>query len=89
MPRVKRLWKASKLYQLPLFDPVMAEFNDYDLELLQYLEYFENPENEKKYKNTFIDDDFNEFWENYEDIPPDSNVDISNESEWVEVTQDE
>ena len=67
----------------------MAEFNDFDLELIQFLDYFEKPENEAKYKNTFIDDDFNEFWDNYEEMSPDegvdNDVDVENEDEWVEV----
>lgn len=70
---IKGLWKASKIYGVPLHHPLLQELNVYDLQLMDYLEYFENPENEQEFKNSYRDDDFDEFWENYGD------------DEWVEV----
>lgn len=70
---------------MPLFSPLMAEFNRYDLELMDFLELFEDPEREKQYMNTYIDDDFNEEWDKLNN----DDVDIEDESEWIEVKEDE
>lgn len=96
-PWLKKLWKASKYYQIPLFSPIMGEFNKYDLELMDFLELFEDPEREKIYLNTYIDSEFNELWEEYNsdeevkefDNPDTSTVDVNNEDEWIEVMEDE
>lgn len=58
---------------------------------METLIYFDNPENLVKYKRSFADPDFEEYWN--QEIPdvevPDKKVDVSNEDEWEEVELDE
>lgn len=69
IPKIKRLWKASKIYGVPITDPMLSELNIYDLIFIDYLTYFENPENEHAFKNTYFDDEFNEYFNSQEYIP--------------------
>ncbi|WP_311486618.1 hypothetical protein [uncultured Anaerococcus sp.] len=58
---------------------------------METLNYFDNPENLVKYKRSFADPDFEEYWN--EEAPevetPEQKVDVSNEDEWEEVDLDE
>lgn len=55
---------------------------------METLIYFDNPENLVKYKRSFADPDFEEYWN--EEVPePENKVDISNDDEWEEVDLDE
>ncbi|MBU5669510.1 hypothetical protein KQI68_06615 [Peptoniphilus sp. MSJ-1] len=55
------MWKASKLYGKPIFDPVVTSLNSYDLSLIEWLTRFDDPENIDRYKRTIVDDDFAEY----------------------------
>lgn len=90
-PWTRSLWKASKIIGVPIFDKRLAEYNEFDLELMETLIYFDDPRNLAKYKRSFADPDFEEYWN--QEIPdvetPKQEVDISNEDEWEEVDLDE
>lgn len=72
--RIKRLWKASKILGVPIFDESLKDYNVYDLVLMEWLELFEDPRIETKYKNTAYDDDFNEYYNSDEYMPADPNL---------------
>ena len=81
---LRRLWKASKIYSVPLTDPKLRDLNQYDLLLMEYLEVFEDPEVLDKFKRTIHDDEFDELWN--ETAPPkEEEPDVFDESEWEEV----
>ena len=90
-PWTRSLWKASKIIGVPIFDKRLAEYNEFDLELMETLIYFDDSRNLAKYKRSFADPDFEEYWN--QEIPdveaPKQEVDISNEDEWEEVDLDE
>lgn len=93
-PWTRSLWKASKILGCPIFDRRLAEYNEFDLELMETLNYFDNPENLVKYKRSYADPDFEEYWnEETSEIPEpletEKKVDISNDDEWEEVEIDE
>lgn len=87
-PWMRSLWKVSKILGCPIFDRRLAEYNEFDLEFMETLNYFDNPENLIKYKRSFADPDFEEYW-NEEAPEPENKVDISNDDEWEEVQLDE
>lgn len=41
---MRKLWKLSKILKVPLFDPLLKNFNEFDLVLMDFLTAFENPE---------------------------------------------
>ena len=43
-PLIQRLWKASKIYGVPIYDPKVVNLNAYDLSLIEWLIRFDNPE---------------------------------------------
>lgn len=89
---MRRLWKASKIYHVPLTDPLLRDLNAYDLSMIEYLEAFEDPEVLKSFKNRFYDDDFEDYWNSNGEIE-DSNSDTKDiepvSDEWVEVTTED
>lgn len=74
-PLIQRLWKASKIYGVPIYDPKVVNLNAYDLSLIEWLIRFDNPENVEKYKNVIVDEDFDDYY--------------NNPGEWEEVMTDE
>lgn len=79
------LWKASKIFGVPLTHPYIQNLTHYDLELMYYLTIFEDPKVVEKYKNRFVDDSFNDFMTD-ESIPINP---FETEEEWEEVSEDE
>lgn len=61
---MQKLWKASKLFKVPLSHPYISNLNAYDLLLIEWLEYFDNPENIDRYKKVIVDEDFEKYYEN-------------------------
>lgn len=86
-PWMRSLWKASKILSCPIYDSRLADYNEFDLELMETLNYFDNPSNLIKYKRSYADPDFEEYWN--EEAPEVKKVDVSNEDEWEEVDLDE
>lgn len=90
---MRKLWKASKILACSIFDERLADYNIYDLELMEWLEYFDNPANIAQYRRSFNDPDFDDYWN--EEAPEVSKelkekaVDINNDDEWEEVDIDE
>ncbi|MCW6701382.1 hypothetical protein NH288_04700 [Anaerococcus sp. NML200537] len=86
---MRKLRKASKILNCSIFDERLKEFNAFDLNLLDWLIYFDDPENVEKHKNTFVDPEFEKYWN--EDVPivEENKVDVNNENEWEEVDLDE
>ena len=61
---MESLWKASKIYGVPLTDPILKDLNEYDVVLMEWLTRFENPKFKEEYTRKFVDEDFIDFWEN-------------------------
>lgn len=76
------LWKASKLYGVPLTHPYLQDLNVYDLQLMKYLTFFENPKNKEQYEKTYIDEDFDDYWKGDIDNSEFNNDIIHDEKEW-------
>lgn len=72
-----------------MFDERLANYNVYDLELMQWLSYFDNPMNIDQYRRSFTDPEFEEWWN--EDAPEveKKQIDVNNEQQWEEVDIDE
>lgn len=70
---------------MPIFDPLIASLNEYDLELMSYLSYFEDPDNEKTFLNTYYDKDFDEYFNSDEYIEADPRKREDFVDEWEEV----
>lgn len=72
-----------------MFDDRLANYNAYDLELMQWLSYFDNPMNIDQYRRSFTDPEFEEWWN--EDAPEveKKQIDVNNEQQWEEVDIDE
>lgn len=70
---------------MPIFDPLIASLNEYDLELMSYLSYFEDPDNEKEFLNTYYDKDFDEYFNSDEYIEADPRERENFVDEWEEV----
>lgn len=72
-----------------MFDDRLANYNAYDLELMQWLNYFDNPMNIDQYRRSFTDPEFEEWWN--EDAPEveKKQIDVNNEQQWEEVDIDE
>lgn len=96
---MRKLWAASKILNCSIFDEKLREYNAFDLNLLDWLIYFDDPRNIQQYKRTFVDPEFEDYWN--EDLPPveeksaeenpveEQKVDVNNEDEWEEVDLDE
>lgn len=65
-PLARRLWKVSKLYQLPISDPRIQAINIFDLEFIEYSQVADNPKALDKLKNHFYDDEFDEWAEEFD-----------------------
>lgn len=72
-----------------MFDERLANYNAYDLELMQWLSYFDNPMNIDQYRRSFTDPEFEEWWN--EDAPEveKKQIDVNNEQQREEVDIDE
>lgn len=72
-----------------MFDDRLANYNAYDLELMQWLSYFDNPMNIDQYRRSFTDPEFEEWWN--EDAPEveKKQIDVNNEQQREEVDIDE
>ena len=73
-----RLWKASRMFNVPLYDDKIKDLNVFDLNLMQYLTVFENPKALEDYKKRFIDTEFEDYVKETEE-----------NDEWEEVDLDE
>lgn len=88
-PWIRSLWKASNILGCSIFDDRLAEYTRYDLELMGWLKYFDNPENIEKYRRSFSDPEFEDWWNEEAPAVEKKKVDVSNEDEWEEVDLDE
>ncbi|WP_099321094.1 hypothetical protein [Anaerococcus sp. Marseille-P3625] len=72
-----------------MFDDRLANYNAYDLELMQWLSYFDDPMNIDQYRRSFTDPEFEKWWN--EDAPEveKKQIDVNNEQQWEEVDIDE
>lgn len=72
-----------------MFDDRLANYNAYDLELMQWLSYFDNPMNIDQNRRSFTDPEFEEWWN--EDAPEveKKQIDVNNEQQREEVDIDE
>lgn len=80
---MRSLWRAAKRLKCNLFDEKLSQLTDYDLAFLDLLEYFDDYKTLENYRNSFTDDDFNEFvkraQEGYDDLS------VYDDSDWEEV----
>lgn len=87
-PKIRRLWRASKLLGVPIYSEALSDMNIFDMAFMDWLIYFEDPENVNRYKSSFEDPDFDDYFN--EEAPPvdPSSYDINNEDEWEEVSDE-
>lgn len=87
-PKIQRLWRASKLLGVPIYSEKLNDMNVFDMAFMDWLIYFEDQENVRKYKNSFFDQDFEDYF-NEEAPPVDmAEFDVNNADEWEEVTDE-
>ncbi len=72
------LWKASRMFNVPLYDDKIKDLNVFDLKIMDYLTVFENPKALEDYKKRFIDTEFEDYVKETEES-----------DEWEEVDLDE
>lgn len=54
-----------------------------------WLKYFDNPDNIEKYRRSFSDPEFEDWWNEEAPAVDKKVIDVSNEDEWEEVDLDE
>ncbi len=72
-----------------MFDDRLANYNAYDLELMQWLSYFDNPMNIDQYRRSFTDPEFEEWWNKDAPEVEKKQIDVNNEQQREEVDIDE
>lgn len=82
---MRKLWKASRLYNVPLTHPYLKDLNDYDLILMEWLHLFEDPKQVELYTNKVIDDSFEDYVNEIENMNNSQQSVVNNNDEWVEV----
>lgn len=87
-PMMRSLWRASKILGCSIFDKRLADYSAYDLQLLGWLNEFDDPRKLYKYQRSFSDPDFEEYWNDDETEDLTDKVDVKNDDEWEEVDLD-
>lgn len=83
---MQRLWKASRIYNVPLTHPYLRNINDYDLTLMEYLHRFEDPKAVEEYLNVVVDEDFEEYVRETETMNDGVNKSVEEyKDEWEEL----
>lgn len=63
-PLMRKIWAAMKLFKVPINHQYIQSLTSYDLAFIEWSTALDNPEFAEKYKNTFYDDEFDDFWDN-------------------------
>jgi hypothetical protein len=56
-----------KLFQVPINHPYIQNLTSFDLNFIEWASAMDNPEFMQKMQNTFYDEEFDDFWENYDE----------------------
>lgn len=83
---MRRLWKASRLFNVPINHPYIRNLNDYDLYLMEYLHLFEDPKKVEEYLTVIVDEDFEEYVRETEEMDNQTHV-SNNKDEWIEIEE--
>lgn len=67
-PQMRKLWRAIKLFGVPITHPYIQQLTDFDLDFLEWSAAYDNPKFREKMQNTVYDDDFDDFWEGNTDV---------------------
>ena len=84
--KMQRLWKASRIYNIPLTHPYLRDINDYDLTLMEYLHRFEDPREREEYLTVVVDEDFENYVKETEAMNGGVNISVEDyKDEWEEL----
>ena len=75
---MRKLWKAIKLFHVPMTHPYIQGLTEHDLSFIAWSEALDDPEFVKKLENTYYDDEFEE-WAN-EELSDDTTVTSESDS---------
>lgn len=62
----RRLWRVSKLFKLPITDPLIAEMDEFDMAFYELSMIADDPELLEKYKNSYHDDEYDKWVEEFD-----------------------
>lgn len=66
MPLARRMWRISKLFQLPLSDERMQDMNSFDLEFYELSMIADDPKKLQQLKERYYDPEFDEWMEEFD-----------------------
>lgn len=66
LPLARRLWKISKLFQLPISHPLIQDMNLYDIDFYELSDIADDPKKLDKLRNTYYDPDFDDWLDDFD-----------------------
>lgn len=67
---MRKIWAAMKLFRVPINHPYIQNLTPFDLNFIEYSELWDNPKVREKLKNTFYDEEFDEWADETEELTP-------------------
>lgn len=66
LPLARRMWRISKLFNLPLNDERIQDLSIYDIEFYEYSKIADDPKKLEELQNHFYDDEYDAWVEEFE-----------------------
>lgn len=81
------MYKICKAFGVPPTDPYIQGLTYEDVVLLEYLDLFQDPEELRRFKNTYVDEAFDDYWNEEAPEADYSNVDPNKIEDWEVVSE--
>lgn len=78
LPQMRQLWRAIKLFGVPITHPYIQNLTKFDLDFIDWSSAYDNPKFKEKMQNTVYDESFEDFWNGDADV---NGQDVSSNTE--------